>query len=320
MTVGEKIQYYRKKNGFSQEELGQKILVSRQTISLWEMDKTLPTLDNLIRLKEIFGVSIDELLSLETMPMEVDLADNSVSAHAEKGAAKTRKKGEWKVGSILLLIFSLFSPIFAVITVAAVSGETGFIEEYYWVFFLYLLIPFSSILYGALLKKRKYKVKKNVVVGAIMTAILCMCGLLFLAISLTYSHSDALLIKAEKTIGVEIPEYKEIHLEDPAYDDREWRKTILARCTIYFDEQRVAAFEREMSMDDRWLTSVATRIMGIVPSDYNSQYEYILIYNTLTAEFNTLPNESGEYPFMMLLYDVDDKEMEIVEYVVEFVA
>ena len=50
MTVGEKIQFYRKKIGLSQEELGQKMLVSRQTVSLWEMDKTLPTVDNLIRL------------------------------------------------------------------------------------------------------------------------------------------------------------------------------------------------------------------------------------------------------------------------------
>ncbi|MBE6944364.1 MAG: helix-turn-helix transcriptional regulator [Ruminococcaceae bacterium] len=69
MTVGEKIQLYRKKIGMSQEELGQKLLVSRQTVSLWEMDKTLPTIDNLIRLKDIFSVSLDDLMS-ETEPME----------------------------------------------------------------------------------------------------------------------------------------------------------------------------------------------------------------------------------------------------------
>ena len=74
MTVGEKIQYYRKKIGLSQEELGQKMLVSRQTVSLWEMDKTLPTVDNLIRLKEIFSVSIDEILS-EADPIEENKND-----------------------------------------------------------------------------------------------------------------------------------------------------------------------------------------------------------------------------------------------------
>ena len=62
MKVSEKIQYFRKKAGLSQEELGKRLLVSRQTVSLWETGQTLPTLDNLTRLREIFDVSIDELL------------------------------------------------------------------------------------------------------------------------------------------------------------------------------------------------------------------------------------------------------------------
>ncbi len=65
MTVGEKIQKYRKELSLSQDELGQKLLVSRQTISLWEKDQTVPTIDNLIRLKEIFGVSVDDILGGE---------------------------------------------------------------------------------------------------------------------------------------------------------------------------------------------------------------------------------------------------------------
>ena len=66
MTVGKKIQKYRKELGLSQEELAQKLLVSRQTISLWEKDQTVPTIDNLMRLKEIFRVTVDEILGFET--------------------------------------------------------------------------------------------------------------------------------------------------------------------------------------------------------------------------------------------------------------
>lgn len=66
MTIGEKIQKHRKSLGLSQEELGQQLLVSRQTISLWEKDQTVPTIDNLIRLKDIFGTSVDEILDIET--------------------------------------------------------------------------------------------------------------------------------------------------------------------------------------------------------------------------------------------------------------
>jgi len=62
MTVGESISKHRKELGISQETLGKTLLVSRQTVSLWEKDRTVPTIDNLIRLKDIFGVSVDEIL------------------------------------------------------------------------------------------------------------------------------------------------------------------------------------------------------------------------------------------------------------------
>lgn len=63
MTIGDKIQYYRKQKGLSQEELGQLLTVSRQTVSQWETGQTSPTVDNLMRLKEVLGVSVDALLS-----------------------------------------------------------------------------------------------------------------------------------------------------------------------------------------------------------------------------------------------------------------
>ena len=76
MTVGEKIQKYRKDLDLSQEKLGQKLLVSRQTISLWEKDQTVPTIDNLIRLREIFGVSVDEILGFETIEQNKEILPN----------------------------------------------------------------------------------------------------------------------------------------------------------------------------------------------------------------------------------------------------
>lgn len=78
MTVGEKIQKYRKDLDLSQEELGQKLLVSRQTISLWEKDQTVPTIDNLIRLRKIFGVSVDEILGFETIEQNNEILPNEL--------------------------------------------------------------------------------------------------------------------------------------------------------------------------------------------------------------------------------------------------
>ena len=76
MTIGEKIQKYRKDLGLSQEELGQKLIVSRQTISLWEKDQTVPTIDNLMRLSEIFEISVDEILNSESKEQTAEIQPN----------------------------------------------------------------------------------------------------------------------------------------------------------------------------------------------------------------------------------------------------
>ncbi|MBE6756159.1 MAG: helix-turn-helix transcriptional regulator [Ruminococcaceae bacterium] len=70
MTIGERIQMLRKNNGLSQEDLAKKLLVSRQTVSQWETDQTIPSVDNIYRLKEILNVSFDELMSDEKTERE----------------------------------------------------------------------------------------------------------------------------------------------------------------------------------------------------------------------------------------------------------
>ena len=61
MTLGEKISMLRKKEGISQEKLAEVIGVSRQAVTKWENKNANPDTENLIRLAEFFGVSLDEL-------------------------------------------------------------------------------------------------------------------------------------------------------------------------------------------------------------------------------------------------------------------
>ena len=62
MILAEKITMLRKKNGWSQEDLAMKLDISRQSVSKWESTASIPDLDKLIKLSEIFGVSTDYLL------------------------------------------------------------------------------------------------------------------------------------------------------------------------------------------------------------------------------------------------------------------
>ena len=65
MILAEKIMEERKKNGWSQEELAEKLSVSRQAVSKWESAQSIPDLQRVIQLSEIFGVSTDYLLKDE---------------------------------------------------------------------------------------------------------------------------------------------------------------------------------------------------------------------------------------------------------------
>ena len=72
MTLGEKIQKLRKQRGLSQEALAEKVTVTRQTISKWELGQSLPDLDFIAQLSDIFNVSSDYLIKDEmTEPNEL---------------------------------------------------------------------------------------------------------------------------------------------------------------------------------------------------------------------------------------------------------
>lgn len=62
MTTGQKIQTLRKQRGLTQEQLAQRLGVSRQAVSRWELDESLPETANLLPLGEVLGVSLDTLL------------------------------------------------------------------------------------------------------------------------------------------------------------------------------------------------------------------------------------------------------------------
>ncbi len=62
MTIGEKILKLRTAANISQEQLAERISVSRQSVSKWEMDQAIPQIDKVLQLCELFDISTDELL------------------------------------------------------------------------------------------------------------------------------------------------------------------------------------------------------------------------------------------------------------------
>jgi len=62
MNLKDKLQLLRKQNGYSQEQLADKIGIARQTISKWENGQAVPELKCLILLSDLYGVTIDRIV------------------------------------------------------------------------------------------------------------------------------------------------------------------------------------------------------------------------------------------------------------------
>ena len=78
MELGKNINTLRKEKGFSQEKLAEKVNVTRQTISNWELGETSPNPEQLILLSNALDKSIDELVGNETMyTLNDECADNT---------------------------------------------------------------------------------------------------------------------------------------------------------------------------------------------------------------------------------------------------
>lgn len=77
MEIGQQMIRYRKQQALSQEELVEKVYVSRQSISNWENDKTYPDIHSLLLLSQIFQVSLDQLIKgdIEKMKYTITQVD-----------------------------------------------------------------------------------------------------------------------------------------------------------------------------------------------------------------------------------------------------
>ena len=108
MELGNRIKELRKNINISQDELAEKLFVSRQTISNWENDKSYPDIQSVLLLSEIFNVSVDQLLKGDVEKME-----KIVNEQTETDIKKMNTYGMGMLISIIAIL--LTTPIMAFI-------------------------------------------------------------------------------------------------------------------------------------------------------------------------------------------------------------
>lgn len=103
MTLGEKFKDLRKKINISQEELAEKIGVSRQTVTKWENDLGLPDIENLKNIASLFNISVDELLDYKKDLIGEVILEESYSLNGIKKWVKQ----DVRKNNILLISFRM---------------------------------------------------------------------------------------------------------------------------------------------------------------------------------------------------------------------
>ncbi|MEQ2527815.1 helix-turn-helix domain-containing protein [Robertmurraya yapensis] len=81
MVFGEKLKKERIEKGWSQEELAEKLFVSRQSVSKWENGQNYPSIETIIKVSDLFDVTIDELLKSDEELKEKVIKDSKQLAY-----------------------------------------------------------------------------------------------------------------------------------------------------------------------------------------------------------------------------------------------
>ena len=192
MTLGEKIQNYRKRDGLSQEELARLLLISRQTVSLWETGQTYPTIDNLIRLREIFGVSIDEMLvdeePIPDAPPQIPEEPPIPQAPAERKAPRALRTVS-TVLFVLSIVSGVWTLLFGLALLQMIALPYISLSVISVLFFLcFIQMPIASLIFGFCIRARRYcdlSGKQNIIVGIVMIGVPILLSVILLVGSMT---------------------------------------------------------------------------------------------------------------------------------------
>ena len=116
MTFGEKLKKLRNDNKLTQDDLAEKIYVTRTAISKWETDKGYPSIDSLKQLSNLFHISIDELIS-----------DSDIENKRLLDEAQSRKFYWYAIGCLAIATISAVIFYFTKITFLNYLGIVGVI-------------------------------------------------------------------------------------------------------------------------------------------------------------------------------------------------
>ncbi|MBQ8387549.1 MAG: helix-turn-helix domain-containing protein [Clostridia bacterium] len=311
MGIGYNIQFYRKKAGLSQEDLARMLFVSRQTISLWEKGQTVPTVDNLLRLREIFGVSADKILvgeeNMELIPETEDEDGEEVeSVPDEAGPAPEKQKSPHLLRAILLLVAGLlcgtccillsFLPIHTGFFVGCVAGVLG-------------TVGLTLLIASALITRRITANGKRRAMSFSYPAVAALlCGVALFCVMIPKTPLDRLSAK----LSISLPEA--VGVSTDASRVKLERMTVNTRTEVYYSDENASELTESLKSAEEWMTrnELGLELEGFFASfDFLAGGDTFCLFNLSDSEKNTTLKAGDEY--LAAAYFADEGMLRIAE-------
>lgn len=169
LLVEEKLYNLRKKLNLSQEEVADKLKVSRQTISKWETNQSLPDFDKISPLCELYNISADDLLNIKKIKKEENIKDY--------------KEERKKTAFILTVSISLYfcSIIFVILATEVFSFNGGIISSG---FLTICMIATALLIYHFTSRPKKEIIKEKKIANQIISVVAIIVTGMYLFISI----------------------------------------------------------------------------------------------------------------------------------------
>ncbi len=128
MTLGEKIINLRKSRTLSQEQLGERLGVSRQAVSKWELNESVPDVEKVVALSRMFGVTTDYLIIDEQIRNSGDDTFFITEVKAVKNTIKSKKLFGWLIALLGVFVITAIANVILPFETPGNSYEGGI----YW--------------------------------------------------------------------------------------------------------------------------------------------------------------------------------------------
>ena len=192
LNISNKLKELRLSNGYSQEELAEKLTVTRQAVSKWERGEALPDTENLVALALLYKMSLDELVGYSAdTEEESEFTTNEVSEGGEEIEEEQKEPT-----SVWVRVISEFSYTILVTVVFLLLGFIWNLWHVAWI--LFVTIP----LYDSIVDCIKTKLVSEFNYPVFVTAIYLFLGMqfglwhpawvIFITIPIFYSIADAI--------------------------------------------------------------------------------------------------------------------------------